>query len=335
MIISRTPYRVSLFGGGSDYPAWYREHGGQVFGFAINKYCYITMRELPPFFDHKHRIVYSSVENVNTIDEIKHPAVRAALQEMNPEVGLEIHHDGDLPARSGLGSSSSFTVGMINAQYALAGRMISKRNLAQQAIRLEQDVMKEYVGSQDQVWAAFGGMNHIDFNRDDSFSVTPLIFDGERRKKLMGNLMLFFTGVSRYAVEIAEKKIANLPKRQSHVQKIMDMVEQAETILQDTKAPLADLGRLLHESWTIKRELADEISTPQVEEIYDTAIAAGALGGKLLGAGGGGFILFYVEPENQQGVRQALGKLTEVNFDVDHAGSKIVIYEPDGLASKG
>jgi D-glycero-alpha-D-manno-heptose-7-phosphate kinase len=335
MIISRTPYRVSLFGGGSDYPAWYREHGGRVFGFAINKYCYITMRELPPFFDHKHRIVYSSVENVNDIDEIKHPAVRAALQDIPPRTGLEIHYDGDLPARSGLGSSSSFTVGMINAQYALSERMISKRNLAQRAIRLEQEVMKEYVGSQDQVWAAFGGMNHIDFNRDDSFSVTPLIIDRERQNHLMANLMLFFTGISRYATEIAKKKIANLPKRQSQVENIMDMVDQGEAVLQNTRTPLADLGRLLHDSWSIKRELADEISTPEIDDIYDAAINAGALGGKLLGAGGGGFILLYAEPERQEDVRKALHKLTEVNFDVDQAGSKIVIYEPDGLQSKG
>lgn len=334
MIISRTPYRVSLFGGGSDYPAWYRKHGGQVLGFAINKYCYISIRHLPPFFNHKHRIVYSAIELVNTFNEIKHPAVRAALQDTNPEKGLEIHHEGDLPARSGLGSSSSFTVGLLNAQYALTGRMVTKHQLAQQAIRLEQDVMKEHVGSQDQVWAAYGGMNHIDFNRDDSFDVTPLIIDGGRRIQLMGNLMLFFTGISRYATEIAEKQIANLPNRQPHVQNIMEMVNEAEAILQDTKTPLADIGRLLNESWSLKRELADEICTPAVDNIYEAALAAGAVGGKLLGAGGGGFVLFYVEPENQQLVREALAKLTEVHFDLDHVGSKIVIYEPDGLESK-
>jgi len=334
MIISRTPYRVSLFGGGSDYPAWFREHGGQVVGFAINKYCYISIRELPPFFDHKHRIVYSSIELVDKVDEIQHPAVRAALQEMSHDKGLEIHYDGDLPARSGLGSSSSFAVGLVNAQYAFSGRMISKHLLAEQAIRLEQEVMKEHVGSQDQVWAAFGGMNHIDFNRDDTFSVTPLIFNAERRNKLLGNLMLFFTGISRYATEIAERQIANLPKRQSHIHKIAEMVDEAEAILQDVKAPLSDLGRLLDESWSIKRELADEVCTPEVDEIYTAALDAGALGGKLLGAGGGGFVLFYVEEKSQQKVRKALDKLTEVHFDIDHAGSKIVIYEPDGLESK-
>jgi len=331
MIISRTPFRVSLFGGGSDYPAWYREHGGAVFGFSINKYCYISMRELPPFFEHKHRIVYSDIELINEIDEIKHPAVRAVLQELKPPKGLEIQHQGDLPARSGLGSSSSFTVGLLNAYYALSGKMIPKRKLAEMAIDLEQNAMKEHVGSQDQIWAAFGGMNHIEFNQDDTFLVNPLIIDTNRRKKFLGNLMLFFTGLSRYATQIAEKQIANLPNRQSHIIKMVDMIAEAESILQNANAPFADIGQLLHDSWMLKKELAKEICPPAVEEIYQAALDAGATGGKLLGAGGGGFMLFYAEPEAQPKIREALGNLTEVHFDIDHAGSKIVIYEPDGL----
>ncbi len=334
MIISRTPYRVSLFGGGSDYPAWYREHGGAVFGFSINKYCYISMRELPPFFEHRHRIVYSAIELVNDTADIQHPAVRAILQELKPEKGLEIHHQGDLPARSGLGSSSSFTVGLLNAYSALSGKMISKRKLAELAINLEQNVMKEHVGSQDQIWAAFGGMNHIQFNRDDSFSINPLIINTGRRKEFLGNLMLFFTGLSRYATQIAEKKIANLPNRQSHVNKMIAMVAETEGILQDTRASLSDIGKLLHDSWSLKKELAKEISPPEVDEIYQAARDAGALGGKLLGAGGGGFMLFYAEPDAQAKIRQSLVHLTEVHFDVDHVGSKIVVYEPDGLESR-
>jgi len=334
MIISRTPFRVSLFGGGSDYPAWYRQHGGAVFGFSIDKYCYISMRELPPFFEHKHRIVYSAIELINDIADIKHPAVRAVLQELKPPKGLEIHHQADLPARSGLGSSSSFTVGLLNAYYALSGKMTSKRKLAEMAIDLEQNAMKEHVGSQDQIWAAFGGMNHIEFKSDDTFLITPLIFNVERRKKLLGNLMLFFTGLSRYASQIAEKQIANMPNRQEHIKKMVDMVGQAEGILQDTHAPLSEIGQLLGDSWALKKELAPEICTPKIDEIYQAAMDGGALGGKLLGAGGGGFILFYAEPEAQPKIREALADLTEVHFDLDHAGSKIVVYEPDGLESR-
>jgi D-glycero-alpha-D-manno-heptose-7-phosphate kinase len=334
MIISRTPYRVSLFGGGSDYPAWYREHGGAVFGFSINKYCYISMRHLPPFFEHKHRIVYSAIELINEIGDIKHPAVRAVLQTLNPSEGLEIHHQGDLPARSGLGSSSSFTVGLLNAYYALSGEMTSKQKLAEMAIDIEQNTIKEHVGSQDQIWGAFGGMNHIEFNQNDTFLVSPLIINTERREAFTGNLMLFFTGLYRYAPKIAKKQIANLPNRQSHVKKMIEMITQAESILQNTNAPLIGIGHLLHDSWTLKKDLAKEISTPEIDDIYQAAIGAGAIGGKLLGAGGGGFMIFYVEPELQQNVRQALSRLTEVHFDVDHAGSKIVIYEPDGLESK-
>ena len=334
MIISRTPFRVSLFGGGSDYPAWYREHGGAVFGFSINKYCYISMRELPPFFEHKHRIVYSAIELINDIGDIKHPAVRAVLQELKPPKGLEIHHQADLPARSGLGSSSSFTVGLLNAYYALSGKMTSKRKLAKMAIDLEQNAMKEHVGSQDQIWAAFGGMNHIEFKRDDTFLVNPLIVNPARRKQLLGNLMLFFTGFSRYASQIAEKQIANLPNRQGHVKKMAAMVDQAEGIFQDVKAPLSEIGQLLGDSWALKKELAKEICPPEIDEIYQAAIDGGALGGKLLGAGGGGFILFYAEPAAQPKIREALASLTEVHFDIDHAGSKIVVYEPDGLESR-
>ena len=332
MIVSRTPYRISLFGGGSDYPAWYRRYGGKGCGFAINKYCYISIRELPPFFEHKHRIVYSSIELVNEMSEIQHPSVRAILQQEEPKVGLEIHHDGDLPARSGIGSSSSFTIGLLNAYSAFCGRMIDKRRLAENAIHLEQEVLHEHVGSQDQVWAAYGGINHIDFGPDIGFSVTPLIINSARLSNLIGNLMMFFTGISRYAPQIAQKKIANLEKRSADIRRITKLVDEAETLFLDEARPVSELGEMLHETWCAKRQLADEISSPEIDEIYESAREAGARGGKLLGAGGGGFILFYVDPEYHESVRNALSRLTEVHFDIDRTGSSIVIYEPNGFS---
>lgn len=334
MIISRTPFRISLFGGGSDYPPWFRQHGGSVVGFAINKYCYITLRSLPPFFEHRHRIAYSRVETVNEIAEIQHPAVRAVLSEMNVTSGIEIHHDGDLPARSGMGSSSSFTVGLLNTLLAKQGRMATKKQLADEAIRIEQQVIGENVGSQDQVWAAYGGMNRIDFLRDGTFDVTPLITPPDRRRQLMGSLMLVFTGFSRYADKVAAKQIANLGNREAHIHKMVAMVDEAIAIMCTDNRPLSDLGRLLHDSWRLKRELADAVTTPEIDAIYDAAMDAGAIGGKLLGAGGGGFMLFYVEPENQAKVKERLNSLIHVDFDVDPSGSKIVVYEPDGLQNK-
>ncbi|MEL3889871.1 kinase [Ferrovibrio sp. MS7] len=334
MIISRTPFRISLFGGGSDYPHWYRSHGGQVLGFAINKYCYISLRELPQFFGHRHRLVYSKVETVNRLEEIQHPAVRHVLQEMKVDLGVEIHHDGDLPARSGLGSSSSFTVGLINAIEALRGRMISKQQLAQEAIRIEQDVIRENVGSQDQIWAAYGGFNRIDFHRDGGFEVAPLILPVMRRDALIGNLMLFFTGISRIASQIAGEKIAALDEKAAHIRRMTGLVDEAVAILNRERGDLDDIGHLLHESWQLKRELTGSISTPDVDEIYQRGRAAGALGGKLLGAGGGGFMVFYVPQGCRDAVRAALAPLIEVQVNVDMSGSKIVVYEPDGLQSR-
>jgi D-glycero-alpha-D-manno-heptose-7-phosphate kinase len=334
VIISRTPFRVSLFGGGSDYPQWFQQHGGRVLGFAINKYCYISLRHLPPFFEHRHRVVYSKVETINSIDEIQHPAVRHVLREMRVDQGIEIHHDGDLPARSGLGSSSSFTVGLLNAIQALRGRMTTKHYLAREAIRIEQDVIGENVGSQDQIWAAYGGLNRIDFHRDGNFEVSPLVLPKDRRDAMVGNLMLFFTGFSRIASEIAGKKIASLEAKTAHVKRMMAMVDDAAQILNNSQADIDDIGRMLHEGWQLKRDLTDSVSTPDIDAIYEAGIKAGALGGKLLGAGGGGFILFYATPDRQEAVRKALSKLIEVQFDIDSSGSKIVVYEPDGLQQR-
>lgn len=331
MIISRTPFRVSLFGGGTDYPAWFREHGGAVIGTAIDKYCYISVRRLPPFFEHKSRIVYSQVELINAISDIKHPAVRGILGELGVEEGLEIHHDADLPARSGLGSSSAFTVGLLHALHALDNKMISKRDLAREAIRIEQDVLKEDVGSQDQLWAAYGGFNRIDFHSDGTFAVMPVIMSPERREELARSIMLFFTGFSRFATDFAQDQIKNMNSRKSQLRTIRSMVDCAIDVLLDKNAPLRELGELLHESWRLKRELADTVSNNQIDEIYDAGRDAGAIGGKLLGAGGGGFMVFLVEPEKREQVRERLKDLIHVNVGFDNDGSKIVLYQPNGL----
>lgn len=331
MIISRTPFRVSLFGGGTDYPAWIREHGGAVLGTAIDKYCYISVRYLPPFFEHRHRIVYSKVELVREVREIQHPAVRGVLGELAIDAGLEIHHDADLPARSGLGSSSSFTVGLLNAVHAMRGRMVTKSELGREAIRIEQDVLKESVGCQDQIWAAYGGLNKIDFFPDGRFEVTPVILPPERRRELRQSMMLFFTGFSRYASDFAKDQLDNLKRRAAQLTAMRAMVDHAVDILRDERAPIRELGKLLDESWRLKRELADSVSTGEIDAIYEAGRAAGAVGGKLLGAGGGGFILFIVEPDQREAVRERLQHLIHVSFDFDTEGSKIVLYQPNGL----
>lgn len=335
MIISQTPFRISLFGGGTDYPAWFKEHGGAVISTTINKYGYITCRQLPPFFEHKHRIVYSRIETVNEISEIDHPAVRAIYKEMGVTDGLEIHYDGDLPARSGIGSSSSFTVGLLNALHALRGQMVSKERLAQLAIHVEQNVIGEAVGSQDQVAAAYGGMNRIDFHTDGGFSVRPVITPVSRLQELNGNLMLFFTGFSRIAATVAKTQIANFAKKADHLKAMREMVDEAQVILQNSNADLNQLGLLLHQSWQRKKELSEQVSNSSIDEIYQTGLRNGAIGGKIIGAGGGGFILFYVTPEKQESVRQALNGLLEVEFKFENNGSQIIHYNPGNAIYRG
>lgn len=330
MIISRTPFRVSFFGGGTDYPKWFVEHGGVVLSTTIDKYCYISCRYLPQFFEHKHRIVYSKIENVLTINEIDHPSVRAVLRYCQCEKGLEIHHDGDLPARSGLGSSSSFTVGLINAVMALKGSYISKEELAAQAIDVEQNVIGESVGSQDQISASFGGFNRIEFLQDGSFQVTPIILRKDRLHELQDSLMLFFTGLSRNAPEIARSKIENFRNREADLLRMKEMVAEAITLLQGN-GPIADFGCLLYESWQLKRTLSSKVTTPEVDAILDIAMANGATGGKLLGAGGGGFVLLFVPPERQALIREKLHQLVNVPFRFENSGSRIVLYQPNGL----
>jgi D-glycero-alpha-D-manno-heptose-7-phosphate kinase len=331
MIITRTPFRISFFGGGTDYPAWFKEHGGVVLATTIDKYCYITCRRLPPFFTHKHRIVYSRIETVAATEEIEHPSVKACLQWANVHGGLEIHHDGDLPARSGLGSSSSFTVGLLNALVAADGKMISKEELARNAIHVEQELIGESVGSQDQISAAYGGFNRIQFNRNGSFDITPVILSAARRSELSDHLMLCFTGVSRIASEVAKTKIANIKNRQTELTRMGEMVDQAIDILQDDQRPIEDFGRLLDSSWQQKRRLSEQVSSPEIDALYAEAMSAGAIGGKILGAGGGGFLLLFAKPEHQAGIRQRLSALVHVPFTFDDSGSRVVLYQPNGL----
>jgi D-glycero-alpha-D-manno-heptose-7-phosphate kinase len=331
MIITRTPFRISFFGGGSDYPAWYQEHGGAVISTTIDKFCYITCRLIPPFFEHKHRIVYSFIENVRKIEEIKHPSVKAVFKWANIEDGLEIHHDADLPARSGLGSSSAFTVGLTHALYGLRGQMVSNNRLAKDAIHIEQDLIGESVGSQDQIAAAYGGFNRIDFHRDNSFSVQPLIMPILRREELSSHLMLFFTGFSRIADEIAKSKIANMKSHQAEIFRIREMVDESIAILTNSDTKIEEFGKLLDQSWKYKRTLSKQVSTPEIDHIYDQAMLAGAIGGKILGAGGGGFMLLFVRPENQLAVRERLKNLVYVPFNFESSGSKVVVYQPNGL----
>lgn len=330
MIISRTPFRVSFFGGGTDYPPWYREHGGAVLATTIDKYCYISVRKLPPFFDHRFRVVYSIVENVKTIDEIKHPAVRAVLRWLGSETGLEIHHDGDLPARSGLGSSSAFTVGLIHAMRALDGRRIATDALAAEAIHVEQSVIGEPVGCQDQIAAAIGGFNHVRFRPDGSYSVSPVILPRERLDSLQRHCMLLFTGISRMSTELAAATIGNLSSRTAEMRAMQQMVDAALEIVCSPNGSLADFGRLLHETWMLKRRLAACVSNATVDGLYETARRAGAMGGKLLGAGGGGFVLLFVRPEDRARVREALSSFIDVPFRFETSGSRIVLYQPDG-----
>ena len=327
MIISRTPYRISFFGGGTDYPHWYKNNGGTVLSTSIDKYCYISCRTLPPFFHHRFRVVYSKIEEGLTYDEIKHPAVREALRFVKQQQGLEIHHDGDLPARSGMGSSSAFTVGLLHTLYALQGKMPSKNQLAMESIHIEQEMIKEAVGSQDQVCAAYGGLNQIIFGRDGNIKVRPMILPAERTKELNDHLMLFYTGIKRTASDIAKSYQEDPIKKQSVLQTMKGMVEEAIDILK-SDCDINKFGLLLDQSWRLKKQLSREISNDTVDSLYNRAIGTGAVGGKITGAGGGGFLLLFVPPSRQKAVREELSEKIHVPFQFDLQGSQIIFYEP-------
>ena len=326
MIITRTPLRISFFGGGTDFPAWYREHKGAVLSTTIDKYSYVHCRKLPPFFDKKHKIVFfSKQETFDEIDEIDHPAVREVYRFMNVTEGLVMQHDGDLPSHSGLGSSSAFTVGLLNALYALQGKMINKKRLAFEAIHVEQEMIKEAVGSQDQIAAAFGGLNKIVFSQNN-IEVKPITITNEKITCLQNHLILFFTGFARFAVEIEKDKLQQLDKKKSELRAMSRLVDSAIDILNDDTDGYDDFGKLLHETWLLKKSLSNKVSTSQIDDIYNLGMAAGALGGKILGAGGGGFILFYIDPEKQEDLKTALSGLLHVPFRFDMLGSQVIYY---------
>jgi len=328
MIISRTPYRISFFGGGTDFPVWYRENGGAVLSATIDKYNYLNCRVLPPFFDFKYRTVYSKQENVNSIDDIAHPSVRESLKYIGFEKGIAIHHDGDLPARSGIGSSSSFTVGLLHTLYALNGRMVTKRKLALDAIHVEQNLIKESVGSQDQTSAAFGGLNVIEFGGEREIEVQPVIIGSEKLRKLQDNFLLFFTRVSRTASDVEKEKIKNFKNKKDELRAMHSMVYEAVSILNSENC-IEDFGSLLNESWKLKKTLSSNVSNSSIDDIYSTAIKSGATGGKILGAGNGGFILFFVKPEYRENVKRNLSGLLHVPFRFDMTGSQIIYYGGD------
>jgi D-glycero-alpha-D-manno-heptose-7-phosphate kinase len=327
MIICRTPFRISFFGGGTDYPGWYRSHGGAVLAATIDKYCYLTCRYLPPFFEHALRIVYRKIETCATVEEVSHPAVREALRFLHIDRGIELHHDGDLPARSGMGSSSAFTVGLLHALHALRGEMPTKLQLAKESIHIEQDVLQETVGSQDQVMAAYGGLRHVQFRSDGEISVNPLILPSERSTELKAHLMLFYTGIARTAADVARSYVVGIESRGRQLRIMKELVEESIDVLA-SGMDMSAFGELLHEAWQAKRSLSARVSNSEIDRLYERARSAGALGGKLTGAGGGGFLLLFVPPEKQAAVIEALDGQLHVPFEFETAGSQIIFYEP-------
>jgi D-glycero-alpha-D-manno-heptose-7-phosphate kinase len=329
MIITSTPLRISFFGGGTDYPVWYRQYGGSVLSTTIDKSCFITCRWLPPFFEYHSRISYTKVENVDKNNRIQHPSVRACLQFLGIDDGIEIHHIADLPARSGLGTSSAFTVGLLLGLYALKNQMRDKHALASEAIHVEQELLREAVGAQDQVSAAYGGFNRINFDTDGSIEVRRMLASPNRLAELEQHLALYFTGFSRFASEIAQEQLRMTPHKKQELDTMLQFVNEAEAIIASPNRQLHEFGRLLHESWQIKRTLTQKISNASIDEIYETGLSAGALGGKLLGAGGGGFMLFFVPPERRESLRRRLKKLLCVPFAFSNKGSHVAVYEPE------
>ena len=330
MIVTRTPYRLSFFGGGTDYPAWYLREGGQVLSTTIDRYSYVSVRWLPPFFAHRHHIVWSHVETVSSIAEILHPAVREGLRMLgfDDTRGVQIHHQGDLPARAGMGSSSAFAVGLIHALEALRGRLVDRHELAQRAIELEQAKLGEAVGSQDQVAAAYGGLNRIEFRRSGEIRVDPVPVAAPRLDELRRHLLLVFTGTSRMGPTVAADVVARMGERRAVLQRLRDMVDEGIQILCSTQ-DLHGFGELLHEAWARKRELSPQVSSDPVDDAYRRAQRAGAIGGKLLGAGGSGFLALFAPPERHGAIQRALAGRVVVPFAFEDEGSRIVVYSPE------
>lgn len=333
MIITKTPFRMSFFGGGTDMEEYFKKHKGAVLSTTIDKYCYVNVRHLPRFFDYSTELSYAKTEKVTSVDAIEHPLIRNAMKMLDMHE-LRLTYEADLPARSGLGTSSSFAVGMLLAFYALKGKYADKKRLADESIYLERVLCDEAGGYQDQIAAAYGGLNKIEFN-ENGYEVKPIIISPERKKQLNNNLMMFFTGFTRFSSEV--QKVNNqtsFEEKQKVLEKMYQMVDKAEQILCDKNKDLDDFGRLLNESWELKKQTGKGITTSKIDELYNKGIEAGALGGKLLGAGGGGFLVFYVQPEKQKSVRNAMKDLMYIPFEFENEGATIIHYSPETYEPK-
>lgn len=328
MIITKTPFRMSFFGGGTDMESFFREYGGAVLSTTFDKYCYVTVRHLPRFFDYTSELAYSKMERVSNEDDIEHPAVRNAMKMLDMHE-IRLTYEADLPARSGLGTSSSFAVGMLNAFYCLKGKYADKKKLADQAIYLERELCQEAGGWQDQIAAAFGGMNRIEFNKDGTYDVRPIIIHPERKRQLNDNLLMFFTGFTRFSSEMQKANASGYAEKVKQLQQMYALVDDAEAVLEDKHSDLDDFGRLLDKTWRLKRQTGGAITTNSIDALYEKGIEAGAIGGKLLGAGGGGFLVFYVQPEKKEAVMEAMKELLYVPFRFEDGGTQVVHYTPE------
>lgn len=327
MIITKTPFRMSFFGGGTDMESFFKENGGAVLSTTFDKYCYVNVRHLPRFFDYSTELSYSKTERVTNIDDIQHPAIRNAMKMLDMHE-IRLTYEADLPARSGLGTSSSFAVGMLNAFYALKGKYADKKRLADEAIYLERNLCQEVGGWQDQIAASFGGFNRINFNAD-GYEVLPVIISPERKNQLNQNLMMFFTGFTRFSSDVQKVNAAGKQDKTAQLKEMLALVDDAERVLTDKNADLDDFGRMLDHTWKLKRQTGSAVSTNSIDELYAKGVAAGALGGKLLGAGGGGFLVFYVQPERQDAVRWAMRDLMHIPFAFEDGGTRVIHYTPE------
>lgn len=331
MIITQTPFRMSFFGGGTDLESFFKKHGGSVLSTTFDKYCYVNVRHLPRFFEYSTELSYSRTERITDVKDIEHPAIRNAMQMLDMHE-IRLTYEADLPARSGLGTSSSFAVGMLNAFYALKGKYADKRKLADEAIYLERVLCDEAGGWQDQIAASFGGFNRINFNTDGTYDVLPVIISPERKKQLNNNLMMFFTGFTRLSSDIQKANAGSVETREAKEKRYLEMlslVDKAENILTDSDTDLDDFGRMLDHTWNLKKQTGSAVSTSNIDELYEKGMKAGALGGKLLGAGGGGFLVFYVQPECQDAVKEAMKDLMHIPFKFEDGGTRVIHYTPE------
>lgn len=327
MIITKTPFRMSFFGGGTDMESFFVENGGAVISTTFDKYCYVNVRHLPRFFDYSTELSYSKTERVTSVEDIQHPAIRNAMKFLDMHE-LRLTYEADLPARSGLGTSSSFAVGMLNAFYALKGKYADKKKLADEAIYLERELCNEAGGWQDQIAASFGGFNRINFG-PNGYEVLPIIISPDRKKELNNNLMMFFTGFVRFSSDVQKKNNVTAEEKKTQLIEMLSLVDKAEKILTDKNTDLDDFGRLLDYTWQLKKQTGSAISTSDIDKYYEKGIKAGALGGKLLGAGGGGFLIFYVQPENQKAVAEAMKDLMYIPFEFEDGGTRVIHYSPE------